>query len=188
MNTTTLKHKYYVGVSGHRDLKITAIEAYKTEIKERLQSIAEAQPDKEVIILSPLAEGADRLMVYAAKELGLRYEVLLPMPKALYEMDFDASSLREFRALYYEARRCDTVGLCETCTLENISTYSKERDAQYRKVGEEVVNRCDEVFFLWDGVQNGLKGGTADIYSYAEHKNKSRHWIQCERENAKGDM
>ena len=182
----TLKQRYYVGISGHRDLKQTEIENYKKQLEQRLQEIMREQPNKEVVIVSPLADGADRLIVYAAKELGLRYEVLLPMPQALYEMDFDEASKYEFHTLKYEARSVHTLDMCEGCTEENIREYGKERDAQYRAVGLEIVKRSDEMVFLWDGIDNGLTGGTADIVKYTEHIHKRYFIVECKREN-KGD-
>ena len=188
MRTKQQKLRYYVGISGHRDLKKSNIERYKKLIQEELKEIVHAHPDQEVIILSPLADGADRLMVYVAKELDLDYEVLLPMPKEFYELDFDMASKKEFYTLFYRANGWRMVDLCDGCSLKGISKYGEERDRQYQKVGVEIVERSDHVFFLWDGEDNSKTaiGGTADIYNYAMQKNKSYDVIECEREEKKG--
>ena len=180
-----LKEKYYVGVSGHRDLLHLEKASYQQQVKERLAQIVEENPDKEVIVLSPLADGADRLVVYAAKELGLRYEVVLPMSKSLYEQDFDNASIHEFYNLMYESRCVRTIALCEGCTEENIQKYGKERDAQYKGVGLEIVRCSDTMVFLWDGIDNGLTGGTADIVKYTKKSNKSYFIVECKRENTR---
>lgn len=183
MKTSAIKKRYYVGISGHRDPLESETKKYKAQIKERLRQIAAAHPDREVVILSPLADGADRLIVYVAKELGFRYEVLLPMPQELYEMDFDEASLREFRRLRYEARKSEEVPLCQGYSREDISVYGEARDKQYRAVGEAVVDRSDEMIFLWDGIDNGLAGGTADIVQYTKNRAKSFFIIKCKRES-----
>jgi hypothetical protein len=175
-----LKEKYYVGVSGHRDLMHTKKDEYKRQVKERLAQIVKKNPDKEVIVLSPLADGADRLVVYAAKELGLRYEVVLPMPLMYYEMDFDDISFAEFMQLFYEAKSSETVALRNGMTYDNIASYGVYRDRQYRQVGLEIVDRSDEMVFLWDGIDNGKTGGTSDIYKYAKNKNKRIFVVECE--------
>ena len=183
MKNRQLKEKYYVGISGHRDLMLSEIEKYTLKIKEKLQKIVRENEDKEVIVLSPLADGADRLMVYAAKELGLRYEVVLPMSQSLYEQDFDDASRHEFYNLMYESRCVRTIALCEGCTEENIREYGTERDAQYKGVGLEIVRRSNTIVFLWDGIDNGLTGGTADIVKHTEQSNKSYFIVECKREN-----
>jgi len=178
-----LKDKLYVGVSGHRDLKEAKNEEYKNQVINILEKLMKENPEKEVIVISPLADGADRLVVYAAKELGLRYEVLLPMPIALYEMDFDDVSFDEFMTLFYEARSSDVIDLCENCTEETIADYGSDRDKQYLKVGQEVVDKSDVMLFLWDKKEGKGLGGTADIVSYAKQKDKSYIIVECERES-----
>ncbi|QOR61224.1 hypothetical protein ACM66Z_07125 [Sulfurovum sp. ST-21] len=178
-----LKEKLYVGVSGHRDLKKSKMDDYKEEVKSILMKLIRENPDREVIVVSPLADGADRLAVYAAKELELRYEVLLPMPSYLYEKDFSLESLQEYKALTMTAMDKPTViPLCEGCTEENISKYGEYRDKQYLKTGEEIVDRSNMMLFLWDGKPSGGTGGTGDIVVYTEQKDKSFFIVECERE------
>lgn len=178
-----LKEKLYIGISGHRDLEISKIKEYKKEIKILLQKISDEYPDKEVIIISPLADGADRLAVYAARELGLRYDVLLPMPLEYYEMDFDDISYREFMELFYGARSSESVPLCDGASYKDIAEYSPYRDRQYLRAGEEIIDRSDAMIFLWDGVVNEKIGGTSDIYRYAKIKNKRTIVVECERDS-----
>jgi len=82
-----IKQKYKIGISGHRDLKSSEIPKYKEQIRDILTEQIEKHQDKEVYILTPLAEGADQLVAMVARELGLRYEVILPMPLELYRVD-----------------------------------------------------------------------------------------------------
>ena len=88
---------YKIGISGHRDLKEDKLPLYKEQIKKFL--VNRKKEKGKVIAVSPLADGADRLFVEAAKELGIEYEVFLPMPKELYEIDFDSKSKEEFEKL-----------------------------------------------------------------------------------------
>ncbi len=182
MTPRHLKLKFYIGISGHRNLKISEIHEYKGQIKQELEKIVKENLDKEVMILSPLADGADRLMVYAAKEIGLRYEILLPMPIEYYELDFDDESFDEFYQLFIEARCSDVVELYQGNTYGSISEYGDKRDQQYQKMGREIVDKSDMMIFLWDKKENNLMGGTSDIFNYAEERNKSLLVIECERE------
>lgn len=177
-----MKPKFYVGISGHRNIKHSKIEEYKETLKKKLKTTVMQNPQKEVVVLSSLADGADRLIVYAAKELSLRYEIILPMPIEYYEMDFDELSFNEFYQLFIGARSSDVVEMCEGNTFESIATYGNARDLQYQNLGRKMVDKSDMMIFLWDKKENNLIGGTSDIYNYANNKNKSFDEIECERE------
>ena len=183
-----LQKKYIIGISGHRDLKISEIPQYKKEIKDILQKKMEQYPNREIYILTPLAEGADQLIAKVAKELGLRYEVLLPMPLELYKKDFTPQKYKEFYDLYIDAVGARTVELVDDNRVEDIVDYGEKRDKQYLKVGQEVVKRSDFMLFLWDEVINYKTGGTADIVEYAkevyqDNFNEKHHIVKCKREN-----
>jgi len=180
-----MKNEYIVGVSGHRDLNQFKINDYKKEIREILYSINEKikKEYKNLIILSPLADGADRLIVEVAIELSLEYKVLLPLPKEIYKKDFNNISQKKFEYLLNEAKTVETIELCDDCTIENVSDYNEYRDKQYKKVGEIVVEKSDFMLFLWDSIDNGKTGGTADIYKYAKKLNKQMEVIKVERDN-----
>ena len=184
-----LKQKYKIGISGHRDLKSSEIPQYKKEIKDILKEKIEQFPNREIYILTPLAEGADQLVAKVAKELGLRYEVLLPMPVELYKKDFTTESYEEFYRLYLDAVGSTVTPLPVGTTMDEISDYCVKRDNQYLKVGQEVVEKSDFMLFLWDRVVNHKTGGTADIFEYAKEQyqddfNEKHHIVECKRENA----
>ena len=184
-----LQKKYIIGISGHRDLKRSEIPQYKKEITTILKKKIEQYQDKEIYILTPLAEGADQLVATVAKELGLRYEVLLPMPLELYKKDFTPQKYKEFYKLYIDAVGTTTIELVDDNSIEDISDYGEKRDKQYLKVGQEVVKRSDFMLFLWDRVVNHKTGGTADIFEYAKEQykedfNKKHYIVECKRENA----
>lgn len=183
-----LKQKYIIGISGHIDLKYSEIPKYKKEITTFLKEKIENYPNREVYILTPLAEGADQLIAKVAKELGLRYEVLLPMPLELYRKDFTSQKYKEFYSLYIDAVGSTTIELVDDNRLEDIVNYGEKRDKQYLKVGQEVVKRSDFMLFLWDGVVNNKIGGTADIFKYAKEQykdnfNKKHYIVKSKREN-----
>jgi len=184
-----LKQKYKIGISGHRDLKSSQIPKYEKEIRDILTKKIEEYPNREIYILTPLAEGADQLVAIVAKELGLRYEVVLPMPLELYKKDFTPKSYEAFYRLYIDATGSQVIPLDNDTTLEEISDYGAKRDRQYLKVGQEVVNRSDFMIFLWDRVVNHKTGGTADIFEYAKSRyqesfNQKHSVIETQRESS----
>ena len=178
-----LKNKMYIGVSGHRNLKQAQIDTYKQQIKILLLKLIKDNLEKELIILSALADGADRLVVDVAIELELRYEVYLPMASHVYKKDFSTTSLDEYRRLIRSAISIpNVITLCDSCTEVNIAEYGKYRDRQYLKLGKEIVDQSDIMVFLWDQKDSRGLGGTADIIFYAKQKDTSYIIIECERE------
>jgi hypothetical protein len=126
-----------------------------------------------LVIVSPLAEGADRLV---AKEVlawrGTRQvgpatlEVLLPLPEDSYLNDFQTSqSKEEFWKLRALAR-----------TVQAIDP-PMPRPAAYEAVGRAVVDACDVLIALWDGKPSRGQGGTAEIVDYARQAGRRLFWI-----------
>lgn len=152
-----------IGITGHRDLEEKFIEEYKQQVLKKLNELK--QKYHKVILLSPLADGADRLIVYEAIKLDIKYIAVLPMKEELYEDDFDVASKLEFEKLLKNAE-------C-ILTIPHIKPFVK--DKQYELVGRYVSNNSDILFALWDGKQNGYIGGTSEIVKY-HLKNKKELW------------
>src|SRR5258708_13261016 len=77
-----------IGVTGHRDLLAEDLEPLENKVRESLRSLQTQYPSTPIILLSPLAEGADRLAARVALEIGARLIVPLPMARSAYEQDF----------------------------------------------------------------------------------------------------
>lgn len=187
MQKNNLKRKYRVGICGHRDLFSLEINEYKKEIIDIFGKLINRHPNNEIFVVTSLAEGADRLIVECAISLGLRYEVVLPMDATLYKKDFDEISKKEFNNFFLSAAGSFIIPLVEDNTFEQIMQQGEQRDRQYQFAGKEVVGRSNHMIFLYDGVDNSFIGGTADIFQYANHINKSYDVIKCKREN-KGEI
>lgn len=159
-----LKSKGYmtVGITGHRDLLVSKKTEYKQQIKQSLEFLQNSVK-KPLMIISPLADGADRLMVEVASELNLLYSVLLPMQKRLYVKDFDDSSHREFQAMIEDAYAVDEVELYYGNTEESILEYGTDRDFQYWLLGKVLAEECDELIAVWKEDEPIKIGGTSHV-------------------------
>src|SRR5512146_640548 len=87
--TTDYRIPIVIGVTGHRDLQ----EQDRDELLKLVHNIIDEkirQPcrNSPLFILSPLAEGADRLVAWAALEHRAELIAILPMPVEEYEKDF----------------------------------------------------------------------------------------------------
>jgi hypothetical protein len=173
-----------IGVTGHRTLgDADAVAARVREALEwiRMHSVGQADaalelgrpsavsPEATPItfkILSPLAEGADRIVVREALQLlkadGIVLEAVLPLEPADYVRDFgSASSRREFEELLGQAATC--------VTMRRVG----HRDEAYERAGRYVVNHCDALIAVWDGERARGRGGTAAIVAYAEEQQQA---------------
>ena len=88
-----------IGVTGHRDL-VPELKSPPCVSKCGLFSgnCVSDFPELQLQLLTPLAEGADRLVTEVAQEMGIPFVVVLPMFQEIYEKDFDGEeSLILFR-------------------------------------------------------------------------------------------
>src|SRR5439155_17705848 len=68
-----------IGVTGHRDLRPEDYERLSSAVVEFSQLLRQRYPHTPLILLSPLAEGADRLVAEVSLRMGARLVVPLPM-------------------------------------------------------------------------------------------------------------
>jgi hypothetical protein len=155
-----------IGVTGHRDIPDEDVPKIKKILKEQIDTIKNAYGYTPIILITPLAEGADRIAADVALELGIKYIVPLPMPQAEYEKDFsDKKSIDNFRTLCAKAYKCFDLPLIDGTTPANLRDPSR-RDLQYHQVGLYVARYSQILFALWDGVKNGKLAGTSQVVRY----------------------
>jgi hypothetical protein len=156
-----------IGVTGHRKLRApSALGAQIRRVVERI--IQQAAPRvPRLCALSPLAEGADRLVAREVLRFpGAELEVVLPLAKADYIKDFKTSeSRKEFEELFSRASR----------VIELPPATS--RSEAYFQVGSYVADHCDVLIALWDGKPASGHGGTAEIVKHARARRRTLYWV-----------
>jgi hypothetical protein len=156
-----------IGVTGHRDLRPADVPTLEGIVRRILLDAGAAHPHSPLILLSPLAEGSDRLVARVALEVGIRLVVPLPLAHELYEQDFENDRSRaEFRQLLAAAEASYVLPLAPGNTADGITRPGDERNRQYAQVGAVIARQSQMFLALWDGVSgNGddKVGGTADI-------------------------
>lgn len=150
-----------LGVTGHRniDMKDKAlIKSITTEIRK----IRDTHKEAEFIILSGLAEGADRLVAkIVIKELKAKLIAVLAVPQESFTMDFaDAKSKREFKALLTKA---DTIITAPLLSKHAWQTYTPSRNNQYAWIGAFIAQHSNYLLAIWDGKPARGRGGTAEV-------------------------
>ena len=163
-----------IGATGHRDLRDEDIPALEHEVSEAIKRLKRdyLHDDEEtpLIVLSSLAEGADRLIARVAMRLGAKLIAPLPMAPDEYRRDFEPGikpdAAAEFDRMKSEALAAPVMRFAEGNTSENVREESR-RALQYREVGLFIVRHCHVLVALWDGDGNDpAVGGTAEVVSF----------------------
>jgi hypothetical protein len=159
-----------IGVTGHRDLRPEDVPFIEGIVRATFVDIREKCPHTPLVLLSPLAEGGDRLTARVAADMGIRLVVPLPMPKDLYVQDFEsAASREEFERLFARAESVIEMPLVEGNTLDGIRGHGPQRNRQYAMVGAYIARHSQLFLALWDGIEpeaGEKEGGTADIVRF----------------------
>lgn len=169
----------FVGVTGHRPDRLKgSIEAIERAITRTFEAILAEYPEHRLVVLSPLAEGADRLAARIALDrFDAELEVPLPLPYELYLQSFGISpsfersdrSSAEFRELLGRAHRYFEMPL----RFGNFAALADPeaevlRGRQYALCGAWIVSRCHELVGIWDGEEAAGEGGTQQVLCWRE--------------------
>lgn len=171
-----------VGVTGHRSLKdpqrvAAGVAKILGILDRRMHGIL-----RRYQVISPLAEGADRLVASEVLDwrgtigraglfpAGLR--VVLPM------------SQKEYYATFNEDRREDSIAEFEKLLAlagpPLVLHPGKDRKEAYEHVGRYVVENCDVLIAVWDGQPSRGRGGTAEVLDFARSGHCTVFWIHAE--------
>jgi hypothetical protein len=185
-----IPYRIRIGVTGHRKLEDPmAIEALvKKAIDAEVKNLfpEKSRPKIERYrhegttpisyrVLSPLAEGADRVVARAVLNYpDARLDAVLPLALEDYLEDFATEeSRKEFEELL---SRCRKPVFLRTRRIQD-DRHSPEAQAElrrdaYAEVGRYVVDHCDVLIAVWDGKPSRGRGGTAEIVLYAQEQGR----------------
>lgn len=181
-----------VGVTGHRLNRLPADLAPLTaKVTEALERIAEAfervkalpetaashdfDQAPELRLLSPLAEGADRIAAASALRLGYQLQCPLPFPRDAYAQDFPASR-DEFANLLGQANR--------VLELDGNRDTQGAMNLAYSRVGRFTLAHSDLLLVVWDGVVDETSVGTPGVVARAGRHGIPTVWIHAHAPHA----
>lgn len=168
---TTLPHPHYqIGVVGHRPDRLKATDAVSADIAMLLDMAAAAAAGRFcVMLVTSLAEGADRIAAHQALARNMPLKAVLPFARGDYEKDFP-QSLVEFSALMGAASQ----------VLE-LPGRRREAPAAYAAAAGVILEVANLLIVVWDGGPSAGAGGTADTIARAH-----RHGTPMIRVDANG--
>jgi hypothetical protein len=181
-----IPYRIRIGVTGHRSFpQPDAISALVSQVlgtklndlfdDASRNAIRQAQNTPVLLsIVSPLAEGSDRLVaVEVLKREGATLDAVLPLEVGDYLESFGSEESRqEFQYLLHKCRQPRVLRrrlLSQDFSTEQIPDA---RRRAYAEGGRYVVDHCDVLIAIWDGEPPRGIGGTAEIVAYAREQNR----------------
>jgi hypothetical protein len=150
-----------IGVRGCRTVD-EADDRLVRVVTSELRKLRDALPHTPFVVLSPLAEGAERLLArLAIAHLSAKLIVPLPLPLEEYQKEFTTEHSRQaFTDLFREAESWFAVPKQEQ--RDAVRLGREEGDRQYAGVDAYVAAQCQILIAFWDGRSAKEPGGTAD--------------------------
>ena len=162
-----------VGVTGHRlgpklpQESVAPIRATVDRIVAAIASAARDVVDKrdgemidrklELVVVSALAEGADRIVANAGLDAGYLLEAVLPFAREEYARDFETeASRKEFDGLLRRA-----------ASVFELDGTRPDANRAYEAAGLITLANCDLLVAIWDRNDAAGVGGTALVVNRA---------------------
>lgn len=167
-----------VGVTGHRPNRMPAAQwsRIKQDLADLMAGIEASHSGRRPILLSGLAEGADRLAAFVALGRGWALRSILAFHRTRFEQDFpEAFAIGEFRAL---------LAISEGVVEPKKSAPLGRPEDGYDAVGRRIVAESDILVAIWDGAASQGKGGTVEVIALAQARGTPVFWVHAKKAQA----
>ncbi|MGO9547727.1 MAG: hypothetical protein ACLPPF_23440 [Rhodomicrobium sp.] len=163
-----------LGATGHRNIEPQDAKLIAA-LSKQCRELRNKYPDSPFVILSALAEGADRMIAEVAmKELSADLIAVLPVPEEEYERDFGTeASKTEFRTLLDRALFVKTAQVPGDASWK---TVGEPRNEQYARAGAIIADHSHILFAIWDGKPSRGTGGTGEQVKWFERGRSPREF------------
>lgn len=164
-----------LAVTGHRNINQND-KALSKRVAKECDALRAMYPDREFIILSGLAEGADRLVAKVTmKSLEAKLVSVLAVPEESFMMDFSsAASKRSFKKFLSESAFTITAPLMSKTAWQE---YTASRNHQYAWEGAFLARHAHVLIALWDGAPARGVGGTAHVVRWFKRRQVPKKYL-----------
>lgn len=154
---------FFVGLVGHRSLRDEEIPRIQNEFDDQIGLLLKRLKLTRIIVLTSLAEGADRIAHGSKYRDSISVCAVLPFSQKEYTKDFSSrQSAAQFKRAFSD---CDYAITYPRATKK--SRYvGKARNQGYRDCARWISDNSNLLIVLWDGKQSGKVGGTSDTLEY----------------------
>jgi uncharacterized phage-like protein YoqJ len=188
-----MKNEIYIGITGNRDISEKQIIFIKKRIEEFLNNFKNDNEFANIIVLTPLADGVDRIIANSIIENFSNIKILVPLPfsESIYKNTFgkglkinnisQAESIKEYESLIYKIKKhnkSDDIFINlefnkENYLNQNIDQQRKIRNEQYALLGEYLIEKSDNLIAVYDENREIKKGSTLEIVNKFDNKKLS---------------
>jgi hypothetical protein len=149
----------------------------KRDLGAVMARIESTNPRHRPVLLSGLAEGADRLAAFVALGRGWPLHAVLAFHRSRFEEDFpDPYAIGEFRALLDASTKVEEP--------RKNAYVGKPPEQAYDAVGQQLLALSDVMIAVWDGHGSQGKGGTVEVIDQARKRNIPLFWVHAKRTQA----
>ncbi len=153
---------FFVGVIGHRQLRLEEIPRLQQEFDSYIKSLLASLKVTKIIVLTGLAEGADRIPQASQYREHFSICAVLPLSKNEYVEDFPS---KKERAAFDEAlNQCEYRVLPPNSPTGRIS--AKAREKAYQECARWISDNSNLLIGFWDGMEPRGIGGTSETVTY----------------------
>jgi hypothetical protein len=149
-------------------------ERVKKDLNLVMAAIEARRGHRRPVLVSGLAEGADRLAAFVALGRGWSLRAILAFPRARFEQDFQAPfALGEFRALLDAA---------EAIEEPKQSAQARRRaEDGYHAVAQRLLALSDVLIAVWDGEGSRGPGGAVEVIERARARGIPIIWVHAKK-------
>ena len=153
---------FFVGVIGHRHLREEEIPRLQQEFDSHIKSLLVNLKETKIIVLTGIAEGADRIPQASQYREYFSICAVLPLAKDEYVNDFPSKNQRS--AFDETLSQCDYIVTSPHSPNGEFSTAL--RDKAYQGSARWISDNSNLLISFWDGSEPKGIGGTSDTVNY----------------------
>jgi uncharacterized phage-like protein YoqJ len=173
----------YIGITGNRDITNEQFISIKNSIENFLKNFLLDKDFHEIVVLTPLADGVDRIIANVVLNSFSDIKILVPLPfdEEIYKNSFgkglkinnisQEESIREYEDLLEKIKKhnkSDDIYIKlefdkENYLNQNTEEQRKTRNEQYALLGEYLIEKSDILIAVYDKNREIKKGGTIEI-------------------------
>ena len=164
-----------VGVTGHRPNRMpeSQWDRIKRDLATVMAEVEAIHPGRRPMLLSGIAEGADRLAAFAALGRGWSVRSILAFHRTRFEADFpEPFAIGEFRAL---------LAASEAVEEPKKGAQFRQPEDGYDAVARRLIASSDMLIAVWDGEGSRGKGGTVDVIEHAHARGIPVIWVHARK-------
>lgn len=157
-----------IGFTGHRNLR-GLDEQLRAQVAEELARLEEMAAPGGLVFLGAVAAGADLLIIREIAARGWSWKLCLPRSVEAHREETLRTGGRELAPLIDNAIYVEQITGCE------------QEEAAFYEADIDIVDDCDLLLVIWDGLPDGpAGGGTADVVTYARAVGKPLVWVHAD--------